>query len=75
MTPKQAAAEHDDFMAHAGKVLDAAVRLKAVMLKRGLTAAKAKCPLCETGHLHGRLVGRKNHMRMWCDECTAQMME
>lgn len=56
MTPKQAAAEHDDFMAFAGKVLDAAVKLKEVMIKQGLTSAKAKCPMCETGHLHGRLI-------------------
>jgi len=75
MTPKQAAAEHSDFMAFAAKVLDAATKLKKVMLDKGLTAARAKCPLCETGHLHGRLEPRKKHMRMWCDGCTAQMME
>jgi hypothetical protein len=62
-------------MAYAGKVLVAAMKLKKVMLGRSLTVAKAKCPLCETGHLHGRLAGRKNHMRMWCDGCPAQMME
>lgn len=75
MTPKEAAAEDDDFMAHAGKVLDAAVKLKAVMKSKGLKIAKAKCPMCDTGHLHGRLVGAKDHMRMWCDGCSAQMME
>lgn len=84
MTAKEAAAEHADFMAFAGKVLYSAVKLKAVMLKRGLTSAKAKCPLCEIGHLHGRLItgrGAGRHrqsggaFRMWCDGCPAQMME
>lgn len=74
-TQKKAAAEHADFAAHVGKVLAAGVKLKAVMMNRGLTSAKAKCPMCADGHLHGRLAGRKNHMRMWCDGCDAQMME
>lgn len=67
----------DDFMEHMGKVLDAGTKLKAVMLKKGLTSAKAPCPICKVGHLHGRLAGRKNHMRMWCDGpgCNAQLME
>ncbi len=75
MTPEQVRAEQDDFMAFAGKVLDAAVSLKKVMLARGLQAARAKCPLCATGFLHGRIESRKKHMRMWCDGCSAQMME
>jgi hypothetical protein len=73
-----------DFMAFAGKVLEAGVKLKKVMTGKGLTSAKAKCPLCEAGHLHGRLItgraaGRHRSsggaFRMWCDGCPAQMME
>lgn len=52
-----------------------ATKLKAVMLKRGLTAAQAKCPECG-GMLQGRLVGPKNHLRFWCQGiCKRQMME
>ena len=65
----------DDFLAWAEKVLVAGLKLKKVMRKKGVTSAKAKCPLCAEGFLHGRIVGRKQHMHMWCDGCTAQMME
>lgn len=77
MTAEQAKAEHSDFMAHMGRVLAAGVKLKKVMLDKGITSAKAKCPMCDAGFLHGRLAGRKNHMRMWCDGdgCNAMMME
>jgi transposase-like protein len=68
-------AEHDDFMARSGRVLEIGVKFKKVMLESGLTSAKAKCPLCEEGHVHGRLAGRKNHFRMWCDSCDVGMME
>jgi hypothetical protein len=65
----------DDFLAWAEKVVVAGTKLKKVMRKKGITSAKAKCPLCVNGFLHARLVGRKQHMRMWCDGCSAQMME
>lgn len=75
MTAAGASAEHADFMAHMGKVLDAAMKLKKAMTTRNLTVAKAKCPMC-AGHLHGRLAGPKKHMRMWCDgTCNSSMME
>lgn len=52
-----------------------AMKLKKVMMGRNLRAAKAKCPECG-GMLQGRLAGRKNHLRFWCDgECKRQMME
>jgi hypothetical protein len=77
MTASGASAEHSDFMAHMGRVLAAGVKLKKVMLDKGIASAKAKCPMCAGGYLHGRLAGRKNHMRMWCDGegCNAMMME
>lgn len=65
----------DDFSKWAEKVLFAAVKFKKVMRKKGLTSAKTKCPLCETGHLHGRISGPRHHFSMKCDNCTAWMME
>lgn len=53
-----------------------AMKLKKVMLKRGLTAARAVCPSCGA-MLQGRLVGPRNHLRMWCEGagCTTTAME
>lgn len=64
-----------DFMDRAVKILETAMKLKAVMKKRGLTRARAKCPHCEAGFLHGRIAGRKGHLHMACDGCNARMME
>lgn len=67
--------EADDFSRMVGTIIRDMVKLKKVMIDRGLTAAKAPCPECG-GMLQGRLVGRKNHMRMWCEgTCNRQMME
>lgn len=50
-------------------------KLKKVMLKRGITRAKAKCEVCE-GYLHGALLGRKQHLHMHCDgSCKSVFME
>ena len=43
-----------------------AVKLKKVMMKRGLRTARAKCPECE-GELHGVLAGKRNHLHMSCN--------
>ncbi len=54
------------------------LKLKQVMIIKGLTKAKAKCPRCENETLQGRLAGRRNHLRCWCDTpgCAFhQMME
>ena len=65
----------DEFMAAIRSTIRDAGRLKAVMLKRGLRAARAACPECG-GTLHGALAGPRNHMRFWCDgPCKRQMME
>lgn len=67
-------------------VLRTGIKLKAVMVKKGLTLAKTKCPRCEgVESLHGRLVvgsaaGRHRSsggaFRMWCDTCPdIRMME
>lgn len=67
--------KHEDFARVVGTVIRDMVKLKGVMLSRKLRAAKAVCPECG-GMLQGRLVGRKNHMRMWCEgTCNRQMME
>lgn len=71
--------------AQVGKVLDAGMKLKKVMIDKGLEAAKAKCPVCGGEEsLHGRLITGKaagrhrssgGAFRMWCDACDARMME
>ena len=51
------------------------LKLKTVMLKKDLTAAKARCPECG-GWLQGRLVGRRQHMRLWCEgSCKRSALE
>lgn len=58
------------------KVLPTAQKLKAVMLKKGVTWAKTECPECG-GWLHGRIVGKRQHMHMACENssCCMRMME
>lgn len=70
-------ADRSDFIKKTGPILAAGMKLKKVMLDKKITNAKAKCPVCEHGFIHGRLAGRKNHLRMWCDGegCDVQMME
>jgi hypothetical protein len=70
-----ATGQDEDFMASVRSTIRDAVKLKAVMLRKGLREARAKCPECG-GELHGRLAGARNHMRFWCDgTCNRQMME
>lgn len=78
MTPEQnVAAIEFDIMEMFRVQLDAGVKLKRVMLAKGLTRARAKCPKCGNETLQGALAGRKNHMRMWCEtpNCEMRMME
>lgn len=75
MTASEASAEHADFMKRAGKILVEGLKFKTALQKRGLTRGKAKCPFCETGHWHGTLNGRKQHLHMACDGCDVSMME
>jgi hypothetical protein len=71
----KASGKHDDFLKKMEEVFEMGAKLKKVMLKRGLTQAKAKCARC-TGMLHGQLAGRKQHLHMHCDgPCKAMMME
>lgn len=69
------AADKSDFMASIRSTIRDAGKLKAVMLKKGLRQARAKCPECE-GELRGALAGPRNHMRFHCTgTCKRQMME
>ena len=69
------AADKSDFMASVRSTIRDAGKLKAVMLKKGLLQARAKCPECE-GELRGALAGPRNHMRFYCTgTCKRQMME
>lgn len=53
-----------------------AMELKSRMLKDKKTFCKTTCTIdgCK-GELHVRLVGRKNHARVWCTGCDLTMME
>lgn len=66
---------HDQsFMDFMKGTIEIAEKLKKSMDKRGLTAAKAKCPRC-AGFIHGRLAGPKKHLHMACDgPCGTRMM-
>lgn len=67
-----------EFMRHIALVVETSEKLKRSMLKRNLTRARATCPRCNVeGALQGALVGKKNHMRMWCEtpQCSMEMME
>lgn len=64
-----------DFMASIRSTIRDAGKLKQVMLKKGITAARAPCPECD-GEMQGRLAGQRNHMRFWCTgTCNRKMME
>lgn len=63
------------FMESVATTVRDASKLKRVMLRRGLRSAQAECPECD-GMLQGRLAGKNNHMRFWCDgTCGREMME
>lgn len=67
-----------EFMRHVAQVVETSIKLKRVMLKRGLKRARANCPRCGVaGALRGALVGSRNHMRMWCETpgCSMELME
>lgn len=66
-----------DFFSRVAPFMEAAVKLKQVMLRRGLTAARCRCPMCGEENMQGRLAGRRSHIRAWCTTpgCNTQMME
>jgi hypothetical protein len=71
-----------DISADFQNVISAAEKLKKVMVKKNLSRAKAKCPMCD-GFLHGvlsnslsRSRSSRQHFAMSCDvTCKAWMME
>lgn len=64
-----------EFQEYIKAVLETATKLKKVMLNKNIKSAKAHCPHCKNGFLHGRLNGPKNHLWMKCDNCSVMMME
>lgn len=66
----------EELMAKFASTIEDAMKLKRVMLKKGMVRARAECPKCG-GWLQGRLSGPpKNHMRFWCEgTCGRRMME
>ena len=69
-------AERDQFRKVVGKVLPTATKLKAKMIAKGITWAKTPCPECG-GWLHGRIVGKRQHFHMACEnaDCCMRLME
>lgn len=68
----------DEMFKHLKEIMSTAGKLKTVMLKKGLTRARCKCPRegC-WGIIHGSLNGKKSHIHMGCDNpaCYMRMME
>jgi hypothetical protein len=75
MTAAGASAEHKAFMERAGKIIETATKFKKALQSRNLTRGRAKCPHCDSGHLHGQIIGRKAHFHFACDSCDVSMME
>lgn len=49
------------------KTIDTSQVLKKAMQDKGVRSARAKCPRCGNETLQGRLAGKKDSMRMWCE--------
>ena len=64
-----------EFSDYVKAVLETATKLKKVMQNKNLKSAKAKCPHCKKGFIHGRIHPPKNHLWMKCDSCSVMMME
>jgi hypothetical protein len=69
-------AQRDEFRQIVDKVLPVAMKLKKKMLDKSITWAKTPCPECG-GWLHGRIVGRRQHLHMACEnaDCFMRIME
>lgn len=68
-------AENDAFWAGVGDVLATGVKLKTIMLKRGLRRCRCECPRCGKT-IQAGLAGPRNHLRMACEgQCGMNMME
>ena len=64
-----------EFRKNMFRVLDLAMKLKKVMLKRGLRRAKANCPDCPGKFLNGTLNGPRDHIHFVCDCRKLSTME
>lgn len=63
------------FWAKATEALETGMKLKKIMLKKGLTRCRCECPRCG-GTITAGLAGRKNHVRMSCSgSCGMNLME
>lgn len=74
-TAAERKAENDAFWEGVGDVFATGLKLKKIMLDRGLRRCRCACPRCG-GWIQAGLVGRKNHLRMACEgRCGMNMME
>ena len=65
----------DEFMTAINKTFELGMKLKKVMMKKGLRRARAKCPDCPDKYLHGSINGPRDHMHFGCDCKKYFMME
>jgi hypothetical protein len=57
------------------QTFETGLKLKRIMLKRGLRRCRCECPRCG-GMIQAGLVGPKKHLRMACEgQCGMNMME
>ncbi len=66
---------NEAFWKKAMEAVKTGMKLKAIMLKKGITRCKCSCPRCG-GEITAALAGRKNHLRMACEgQCGMNLME
>jgi len=68
------AAASDSFAGAVALSIETGLKLKKIMLKRGLRRCRCVCPRCG-GMIHAGLAGRRDHLRMSCSGCGLNMME
>ncbi|MBN9067068.1 MAG: hypothetical protein J0H60_11580 [Rhizobiales bacterium] len=68
--------DHEAFRPEAlRQTLTTGLKLKKIMLKKGIDRCRCECPRCG-GTIYAGLVGHKNHLRMACEgKCGMNMME
>lgn len=68
-------AENDAFWAKAYEAVETGLKLKKIMVKRGLRRCRCECPRCGKT-IQAALAGPRNHLRMACEgQCGMNMME
>jgi hypothetical protein len=67
-----------NYIRHVAMVIETSDKLKRMMVTGGVKRAHMDCPRCGVKRaLQGALVGKRDHLRMWCDTpgCSMEVME